>query len=184
MAGKWVRKGKRKERQSGAHWSPNIPVLNMKIYYSIMCSVCKLEGSHMKRSQTKSLLCSDWPLHPFTSTHTETHTPPSSFVCFLRERAREGERERESGRNRTEAEHTLAGSDRQTHRSTGEQHAKPTHTSQGEVLNPGTVSAAVKLIATGSVTCSPLSLWGKTLSWFGEKEAEVQRTDGEEEGNF
>lgn len=44
--------------QSGAHWSLHIPGLNMKIYYSIMCSVCKLEGNHMKSSQTKSPLWS------------------------------------------------------------------------------------------------------------------------------
>ncbi len=53
-------KEKRGRREpSGAHGSLNIPVLNMKIYYNIMCSVCKLEGNHMKRSQTKSLLCSN-----------------------------------------------------------------------------------------------------------------------------
>lgn len=39
--------------------NPSDPVLNMKIYYGIMCSVCRLEGNHMKRSQTKSLLCSN-----------------------------------------------------------------------------------------------------------------------------
>lgn len=83
----WRENGSRQERrggreQSGAHWSLNIPVLNMKIYYSIMCSVCKLEGNHMKRSQTKSLLCSKWP-----------PLPPPSFVCFNWQREREGERE-------------------------------------------------------------------------------------------
>lgn len=149
----WRENGSRQEKreggeQSGAHCSLNIPVLNMKIYYSIMCSVCKLEGNHMKRSQTKSLLCSNWP-----------PPPPPSFVCFNwgRERETESKGERrgkkkkgevclQSRRNWKGAVHRLAASHSQTHRSTGEQHDwANTHQNRKEGLNPGILSAAVKL---------------------------------------
>lgn len=163
MAGIRSRKDKNWGEQSGSHWPLTIHLLNMKIYYTIMCSVCKLEGNHMKKFQTKSLLCSSWP-------------PPTPIFRLLqvRERERNIHRARESRevkgggvcshRSWKEKHTPLAASHCQTHWSTGEQHDQ-------RALNPGILSVAVKpwLLQT-KVTCclAYLSERGKMQSLLGE----------------
>ena len=165
----WRENGSRKEKrvgeegrwggeQSGAHWSLNILVLNMKIYYSIMCSVCKLEGNHMKRSQTKSLLCSNWP-------------PPTLTLRLLQL----GGREREGRGKRGRCVCRVVGTEKgqythwlpHTARPTGAQVSSMTQTNTHQNRNWNFICRCETVI----VTCSLLYLsWrGKTLSLFGER---------------
>ena len=165
-----------------------------------MCSVCKLEGNHMKRSQTKSLLCSNWPpSHPH---------PSSASIARGRGSVRESERERErergkkgevcvqTRRNWKGAVHTLAASHGQTHRSTGElqkKRKKNPNKKGGESWN--FICRCEPVAAADFVTCSTLclSVRGKTLSLFGEGERKKRGSEGGseavnwsrgEEGNF
>ena len=134
--GGWVR--------VGPTGSPNIHVLNMKIYYSIMCSVCKFEGNHMKSSQTKSLMCSNWP--PFPSTHTPwlpSHC--RTFFCFNWEWGRERYVYRVVATAKKQLTSRLTQADPPEYRWAVQPAAEPALTKQEGEPSSGILSAAMKL---------------------------------------